>query len=241
MKRDLKVGVIVPTYNSKPTLEMLLETVSAQTYPNTFAYISDDASDDGTREFLGLRPTWYRTYAYYQDRGGWPVNTNRAAALAVADGCDAIQIAAADDFLRLDCIEKGVEALHGRDFVIPLSQQVGAENVVQRSQEGAVLADFRDWCPLIDKALIRKHVWEGVGGYSTDVTIPERPWGCAEDWEFWVKVFKAGFTNYTVVQHPTYYYVMHDQQLGRGRELVHEKTVEVIRRKHPDVWQGDAR
>lgn len=232
-----KVGVVVPARNALRTIECLLETVAAQTY-ECHAYIADDASDDGMRKFLEDRPTWYAQYQYFGERGGWPTSTNRAARMALADGCDVIQIAAADDFLRLDCIQRGVDAIYGRDFVIPLSQQVGEEDVVQRSAEHQTLRDFRDWCPLIDKAMIRKNVWEKVGGYSTDITVPERPWGCAEDWEFWIKVFKEGFTNYTVVQYPTYYYRMHPGQLGRGRQEVHDKTVAVIRRKHPDVWRA---
>lgn len=241
-----KVGVVVPARNALRTIELLLDTVSAQTYP-CGAYIADDASDDGMTEFLRDRPDWYAGYRLLDDRAGWPGATNAAASLAIADGCTLLQIAAADDFLRLDAIERLVGALGARnDFVVPVSQQIGEQGVKQVSEAGLELDDFaryhsehgKSWCKLIDKALIRSSVWSTVGGYSTDITIPDRPWGCAEDWDFWIKVFRAGFTSYTVLSDPVYYYVMHPGQLGRGREQVHELTVKALSDKYPDLPWG---
>lgn len=241
----MKVGVVVPARNALRTIETLLDTCRDQTYPCS-VYIADDASDDGMTQFLLDRPTWYRRLAVLSQQTGWPGATNAAAQLAIRDGCDAVQIAAADDFLRLDAIERLVAELPGRDFVVPVSQQVGEQGAKQVSQPDATIEMFCQpwgehagpWCPLIDKALIRSSVWSAVGGYSSDVTIPARPWGCAEDWEFWIKVFRAGFTSYAVVEPAVYYYVMHAGQLGRGRELVHDLTLAALRRKHPDLpWE----
>lgn len=230
----MRVGVAVPARNALRFIETMLTTVNAQTYPCA-AYIYDDASDDGMTQFLADRPTWYRDHVVGSVRLGWPGAVNKAAALALEDGCDAVFIAAADDFLRLDCIELCVRALARHDWVVPFSQQVGGENVVQASSPHATLADFAVWPPLTDKALFRRQVWETVGGYSTDVMVPGS-WGAAEDHEFWIKVFKAGFTDYGVVQDPVYYYRMHPDQLGAGRAAVHEQAMARIRAKHPDVF-----
>lgn len=230
----VKVGVAVPARNALRYIETLLTTITAQTYPCA-AYICDDASDDGMTQFLLDRPDWYRHMVRSDERLGWPGSMNRAASMAFADGCDAILVAAADDFLRLDCVEQCVRALQRHDWVIPYSQQVGAENVVQVSQEHITLADFAVWPPLTDKAMFRRHVWEGVGGYSTDVMVPGS-WGAAEDWEFWIKIWKAGFTDYGVIKSPLYYYRMHPEQLGLQRAAIHDQTIALIRAKHPDVW-----
>ncbi len=231
----MKVGVAIPAYNSLKWIEQLLTTVNAQTYPCD-AYIADDQSDDGMAEFLHDRPGWYRRMVRNPERLGWPGALNAAAALAFEDGCEAVFVAAADDFLRLDCIEKCAHALQHHDWVVPYLQQVGGQNVVQASQSNATLADFAVWPPLVDKAMFRRHVWETVGGYSADVLVPGS-YGAAEDWEFWIKVFKAGFTNFAVIEEPLYYYRMHDQQLGLERPAIHEQTVDLIRAKHPDVWR----
>lgn len=235
----MRVGVAVPARNALRTIEALLTTVNAQTYPCA-AYIYDDCSDDGMTDFLLARPGWYRDLVVgaakvEPRRLGWPGAVNAAAALALEDGCDAVFIAAADDLLRLDCVDKCVRALQRHDWVVPYSQQVGAENVVQASRPDVTLADFAVWPPLTDKALFRREVWEAVGGYPTDVTLPGS-WGCKEDWCFWIEVFKAGFTDYGVVTEPVYYYVMHEAQLHREDLDRTEQAVALIRAKHPDVW-----
>jgi len=230
----MKVGIAVPARNAVRYIETLLTTVNAQTYPCA-AYIVDDASDDGMTQFLRDRPGWYRRMARSEERLGWPRALNYAATLAFDDGCDALFVAAADDFLRLDCVEQCVRALQRHDWVVPYSQQVGAENVIQASQEHITLADFAVWPPLTDKAMFRREVWQAVGGYSTDIQVPGS-WGAAEDWEFWIKVWKAGFTDYTVIKDPLYYYRMHPEQLGLQRAAIHDQTIALIRAKHPDVW-----
>lgn len=248
MRQPYKVGVVIPARNAIRTIETLLDTIDAQTY-RCFAYVCDDASDDGMTKFLLDRRTWYRGYVRNEEQMGWPTSTNLAAKLAIDDGCDVLQIAAADDFLRLDAIERLVDRLPRNHFVLPVNQQVGGEGVKQVSESNATLEMFCQpwglhegpWPPLIDKAMIRSEVWQAVGGYSTDITIPERPWGCAEDWDFWIKVFKAGFNRYEVIREPVYYYVMHDGQLGRNRHLVHDQTLKVLKEKHHDLpWKDQA-
>lgn len=230
----MKVGVAVPARNAVRYIETLLTTINAQTHP-CGAYIYDDASDDGMTRFLLDRPTWYRSLRRGTRRAGWPTAVNQAAGAALNDGCDAVFIAAADDFLRLDCIDKCVRLLTQHDWVVPHSQQVGGENVVQVSSPNIVLADFARWPPLTDKALFRADVWQAVGGYSTDISLPGS-YGCKEDWEFWIKVWKAGYTDYGVVEEPVYYYRMHDSQLHRDDLDRTDQAVALIRAKHPDVW-----
>lgn len=232
----MKIGIALPARNVIPYIETCLTTINAQTHPCA-AYIVDDASDDGTYQFLRDRPQWYRRLARNDVRQGWPATLNAAAQLAIADGCDALFTANADDFFRLDCIEQCVRALTRHDWVVTHAQQVGGENVVQASRSNATLDDFAVWPPVVNYALIRAEVWQAVGGYSSDVTVPGS-YGAAEDWEFWIKVLKAGYTDYGVVTDPTYYYRMRPGQLHEQRAGIHDQTVALIRAKHPDLpWK----
>jgi len=233
----MKVGVVIPAHNAQPFIETLLATVNAQTYPCA-AYIVDDASTDGLAAFLKARPSWWRRFERSEQRRGWPAALNFAANLAILDGCDALFYCAADDFLRLDCIERCVRALARHDWVVPYAQQIGGENVVQASRAGATLADFALWPPVIDHALIHTHVWQAVRGYATDVTVPGS-WGAAEDWDFWIRVLKAGYGDYGVIEEPLYYHRVHPGQLSRGRAAIHQQTVELLAAKHPDVFAPD--
>lgn len=227
----MKVGIAIPAFNCRKYIEMCLTTLNAQTYPVSI-YIVDDASNDGLYEFLTNRPSWYTKLDQNTERCGWPYTLNKAAQLAIHDGCDAIFTMNADDFLRIDCIEKCVAALQDHDWCVVYAQQVGGENVVQISSEGATLDDFRDYPPLVNYALIPSHIWNEVGGYPTDASLPNS-WGYKEDYAFWIKIFKAGHINYAVIKEPVYYYVMHPNQLheeglnndrmAEARRLIMEK------------------
>jgi glycosyltransferase involved in cell wall biosynthesis len=234
----VKIGVIVPVRNSIQFIDECLTSITNQTYGNVSAYVADDLSDDGTYEWLLERPEKYGKLKRNSTRLGWPGNTNSAAKLALEDGCDAIYLAAADDYLHLSCIKILVTYMEelDLDWVVTNAQQVGNGIDVQACQPNPILADFKSWPPLIDKALFRREVWETVGGFSDDVTVPGS-WGAAEDWELWIKIFKAGFTNYRVLQELFYYYRMHDAQLWPYRAAIHKQTIELIKRKHPDVWE----
>lgn len=190
-------------------------------------YICDDASTDGTRAFLVDRPTWYTDICTHTERAGWPQSLNDAAQIAIKDGCDLLFTMNADDFLRLDCIEKSVEAIKDHDWVVVYAQQVGAANVIQASKEGATLEDFKIYPPLVNYALIPSALWQRVDGYPTDISLPNS-YGYKEDWGFWIKVFQSGHTNYAVVKEPVYYYLMHPGQLHESGLDRHEEAKRII-------------
>lgn len=230
----MRVGVLLPAYNVEPYLGEMLGSVARQTYP-ALGYVVDDASTDRTAELAGARLA-----ASHAARMGWPLTLNDCATAAIGDGCDAVFVANSDDWLREDCIERCVarlEADPGLSFCVVYAQQVGGLNTVQVSKRGAVLGDFREWPPMVNMALIRSEVWQAVGGYSTDTSLPGT-FGSAEDWDFWVSLFKLGLGRYEVVEEPVYFYRMREGQLHEESRRMerHGETVQLLARKHPDLW-----
>lgn len=230
----MKVGVAIPAYNARPYIETLLDTVRAQTHPCE-AYIVDDASTDGTAEFLGDRPSWYRQLATNDSRNGWPASLNYAAHLAIKGGCEAVMVMNADDFLRLDCVEKLLSALQDADAAVPYCQQIGGENVVQASAEHVSTADFLDHTPLVAHALVNASVWKELGGYDLAVNLPGLDAGYNE-WDFWARFHRAGF-RHQVVPEPLVYYRMHDGQLHRQTTARHDEAVALLYARHPELAQ----
>ena len=230
----MKVGVLLPAYNVGLYLGEMLGSVQRQTYACT-PYVVDDASADDTALVAGAA-----LRGAHQVRLGWPLTLNDCASAAIADGCDAVFVANSDDWLREDCIAQCVarlEADPGLSFCLVHAQQVGGANTVQVSKVGAVLGDFREWPPIVNMALIRSEAWEDAGGYSTDTSLPGT-YGSAEDWDFWVTMFKLGHYRYDVVQEPVYFYRMHDGQLHLESRRMdrHGETLSLLARKHPDLW-----
>ncbi len=238
----MKVGVIIPVRNARPWIEEMLTSIQAQTHP-AGAYLAEDRSDDGTYEWLREHPGLWAGMRRNRKRLGWSGGLNAAAALALDDGCDAVFTASADDRLHSECIARCVAALEadgGRDFVIPYAQQFGEADHVQASLPDATLADFAVWPPLIDKGLFPRATWETVDGYSPKATLPGS-YGSAEDWEFWIRVWKAGLTRYAVVETPLYFVRVHPGQLSGNRSEWHAASVELYRSLHPDLpWTDDS-
>jgi GT2 family glycosyltransferase len=238
----VKIGVIIPARNALPYLREMLDSVQAQTHP-AHAYIAEDRSTDGTHEWLREHPDLYAGMRRNRKRLGWAGSLNAAAALALDDGCDALFTASADDRLHPECIARCAAVLGadgGRDFVVPWAQQFGEADHVQASLPDAGLDDLVRWPPLIDKALIRREVWEQVAGYSAKAT-PPGTFGTAEDWDWWIRVWKAGLTRYAVVETPLYFVRVHPGQLSNARGDSHAATVDLLRKLHPDLpWPEDA-
>jgi GT2 family glycosyltransferase len=230
--------------NALCTVETCLTTIRDQLGVTELkgAYIVDDASTDGTSEFLADRPDWYARMERLPERRGWPAALNRAAELAIGDGCTSLMVANADDFLRLDCIYRCYRALDrgGVKMVVPLVQQIGGENVVQRSLDGATLGDFRDHTPIVAFAMIRAEAWAHLGGYATDVNLPPdengAPMAGHNEMDFYIRFLKAGYT-YSVLTElgPLVYYRMHEGQLHRSIVRRHAEALRLIHRKHPEV------
>jgi GT2 family glycosyltransferase len=238
----VKVGVIIPARNAGKWIEDMLISIQAQTH-SARAYIAEDCGTDGTYTWLRRRPDLWAGLRRNRKRLGWAGSLNAAAKLALDDGCDAIFTASADDHLHPECIARCVSALGadgGRDFVIPHARQFGEADHVQASLPDAGLDDLVRWPPLIDKGLFRRETWETVGGYSAKATLPGT-YGTAEDWDFWIRIWKAGLTRYAVVEQPLYLVRVHPGQLSDTRGEYHAATVELLRKLHPDLpWPDDA-
>lgn len=229
-----KVGVCVPVRNSIRWVENLVRSVEAQTYRGPIRiYAVDDCSTDGTWRFMSYR--WADTHCMvFNDRRlGWPRTLNRAVWHAIQDQCSWVFLANADDWLRLDCIERCVAAAPGYDWVNCDGQQVGGLDIVMESATDPPLSAFADHTPLPSFGLVSAAAWDAVGGYSDDIAVPGMSAGY-EDLEFWVKLIKAGYHG-TRVPEPLYYYRIHDQQLSRETTARHREAIAAVRRKHPEL------
>lgn len=234
----MKVGVAIPAYNEVHTIGRCLDSVRAQTH-QARAYVAVDASTDGTLELLQHHPQWWAGLTWLPERSGWPTALNAAAELAINDGCDAVMVMNADDYMRADAVERLSVALEGHDWALPYAQQVGAENAIQvpLKRFPLTLRDFSGpHCPIIVFGLIRARVWQDLGGYATDVSLPGS-YGYNEDWDFWIRAFKAGYGSGAIVREPLLFYVMSDKQLHKQGLHRHAEARALIMAKHPDVFE----
>lgn len=118
MARQPLVSIIVPVYKVEPYLRRCVDSVLAQTYPNTEVILVDDGSPDGCPAICDeYAAADSRVSVIHQANGG--LSAARNAALDVARG-EWVYFVDSDDWVEPDiieaCIEKVVE--HGVDMVV---------------------------------------------------------------------------------------------------------------------------
>ena len=104
------VAVVTPVYNGEAHLEETLQSVQAQTYPNTIHVILDNASSDRTAEIIdqfrdGRVPLKvFRNETTLPQRENW----NEAFRLVPSD-VTYLRLLCADDTITPDCVEETVK------------------------------------------------------------------------------------------------------------------------------------
>lgn len=64
------VSVIIPTFNRRQWIGECLDSVMNQTYPNVEIIVVDDASSDGTAEWIGSQPQYAKVKVHVQPQNG---------------------------------------------------------------------------------------------------------------------------------------------------------------------------
>ncbi|MFL7011093.1 glycosyltransferase family 2 protein [Enterovibrio norvegicus] len=85
MQQKLKISIAVPTYNRLELLKETLESVLCQTYRNIEIIISDNASTDGTKEYLESLDDQRIVINYNQDNLGMVGNWDKCLELATGE------------------------------------------------------------------------------------------------------------------------------------------------------------
>ncbi len=133
-----KLSIIIPVYNERRTIERILDRVEHALMPGweREIIVVDDGSTDGTREFLGSRPT-IKVILHEKNGGkGTAVRTGLAAAMG-----DFVLIQDADlEYDPEDIARLLAEVDAGRADVV-----YGSRNLRPREREGAYIPRMGVW------------------------------------------------------------------------------------------------
>src|SRR6266516_2106144 len=98
------VSIIIPVYNDERYLRRSLDSILAQTYPNTEVIVLDDASTDGTPEIIAEYGNQIRSHRQARNRG---IFGNMNDGIAMAQG-EFIAIYHSDDVYDQRIVEREV-------------------------------------------------------------------------------------------------------------------------------------
>lgn len=190
------VAIVVPCYESGPTLVEAIDSALAQTYPSVEVTVVDDGSRD--RETLRVLDELDPRVRVIRQENAGPAAA-RNTAIASTD---------AEFVLPLDA----------DDRLAPRAAEIGARHLTDDADAGIVSGSVRLFgdqegirrCEFtgIDSMLLgtkipmcstfRRRDWAEVGGYPTEIHR-------GEDWAFWMRILRLG-RSVTVVEDVCYEY-----------------------------------
>jgi glycosyltransferase involved in cell wall biosynthesis len=177
----ITVSVICPAHNRRHLIGGTLRSLLSQTRPADEIIVVDDASTDGTADFVRSFAPGVRVIALPQNRGPGGA---RNAGLREATGSHVIFFdsddLASDDFIaaRVECVEQtGADIVYGPWTPVWIDGRrcehdgyVRQSRAVPRAPTSAFL---RGWVLFVPNCLIRRTVLEEVGGYPEAIRTGE--------------------------------------------------------------------
>ena len=109
-----KVSILLPTYNRKAVLDRALQSIFSQTYSDYKIIIIDDASSDGTADWLQTTYPDLQLIAFDHNQGA---SAARNAGIRAAQG-EIIAFLDSDDQWHCQYLEKQVQALAGQPTAV---------------------------------------------------------------------------------------------------------------------------
>lgn len=220
-----RVSIIITSYNYGRFLSAAIESALHQTYPDCEIIVVDDGSTDGSLEVAAS----YSVRLLKRQHEG--LAKAMLAGVQEATG-EYIVVLNSDDVLHPTYVEQTIATLDGRHsaFVYTGAYLFGPHVPVPGrglrlrarpfSERRLLQANF-----IVAAALVPRHLVLKVQGY--DATLP-----ALEDWDFWIRIVKAGGHGIPL-DLPLYYYRQHSKtsRNRRGRSRLANIRKE-IRKKH---------
>lgn len=190
IRRSGLISVIIPCFNAGNYIEEAVQSAINQSYANVELLVVDDGSTDRSREILTSLAADHgdrMTILHQNNKGPYPA---RNLALRHARG-EYIAFLDADDYWRLDCLEKLHSALVSSDAVLAYCgwQNIGLDGPASKpyippdyefeSKLESFLSGASPWP--IHAALIRRDILETAGGFSEEYPT-------CMDYDLWLRV-----------------------------------------------------
>ncbi len=186
-----RVTVAISLYNYEQYIIECLESTKSQTISDLDLIIVDDCSTDGSPELVGKwlveNGNRFTKYLLIRHKVSEGLSNTRNSGFAYAR-TEYVFVLDADNLLYPRCLERLIAALDNCDasfaycYLEKFGNAIGLKNT--RAWDPATLQHGNTIDAMV---LLRKSVWEKVGGYSTDEVIQLG----FEDFDLWFRIARA--------------------------------------------------
>lgn len=229
-----KVSVIIPCYKQAQYLGEAIQSIFEQTYQNWECIIVNDGSPDDTENVAREWCLKDARFKYlYKENGG--LSSARNSGIQESIG-EYILTLDADDKYDTTFIEKALVILKKSKKTGIVSSWVCRFSENNRFElikpNGSILKDFLFSNAAIGTSLFRKECWANVGGYDEEMRSGY------EDWEFYIRVCKAGWDVF-IIQEPLFFYRQHIISMRTIALNNYDKKIKkYIYLKHKELYIG---
>ena len=220
-----KVSVIIPCYNSGKTIEQTVKSIEKQTWSNIELIIVNDGSDDDYT--LNVLSKFKNAKIIYQKNSG--LSSARNKGLANAKG-NYVFFLDADDWIEIDAISKMMECMKYSNSSI-----LFPDTILEDERKGLRKKNYNFFEQLFINHipycfLIEKKIFEKVGNYDEEMKVGY------EDWEFNIRLAKAGLFPKRIEQPLFHYRVSKYGMLNSISKKNHFDTFDYIKKKHLEIY-----
>lgn len=209
-----EVTIIIPCYNQAHWLPEAIESALAQTIQCDIIVVND-GSPDNTSEVAKQYPVTL----IEKENGG--LSSARNAGIKEAK-TKWILTLDADDKIAPDFIEKCLQV--DADIIGTGQQEFGDSNEKHLFNHEPTHQDFIRNNQINCCSLYKHEIWEKIGGYDEEMKLGY------EDWDFWLRATKAGYTVKTIPEY-LFYYRKHGTSMVTNAIKNHDKIKSYMLKK----------
>jgi glycosyltransferase involved in cell wall biosynthesis len=229
-----KVSCIVPCYKYAKYLPECIESLVTQTYKLHEIIIVSDGSPDNTKEVAeDLIKKYPESNIIFIEKENGGLSSARNVGITRATG-DLITSVDADDKLIPGGIEEHVKLITGDRVVAQCAlMEFGMRHAVMTPSENTSLERVMQANTMYCNILFPKSAWLEVGGYDESETMRAG----YEDWEFNIRLLKAGYkvntSDFIALR-----YRVHDNQMTQATaHPQRQKLYKYIYDKHRELYE----
>ncbi|WP_299291061.1 glycosyltransferase family A protein [uncultured Mucilaginibacter sp.] len=229
----IDISVIIPCYNSGKYLTEAIESVEA--YEGIYSYeiiiINDGSTESKTIALLNKLAANTNFIIIHQENKGpaaarnTGVKNSKGKHLLFLDSDNKIRTEYIDKGIEVLSIYKNVGVVYGNPFFY--GESTGRNFIPKEfSLKTILFANYIDTC-----TVIRRKVWEDVGGFDEDRELSQ------EDWEFWIRVGKTNWKFYHINEILFEYRVRNDSHVTSSySKAEYRKLLKYVYTKHMDLF-----
>lgn len=226
---NLLVSIIIPCYNYSRFIKDAIDSALNQTYENIEIIIVNDGSTDNSADVINTYlPNSKIVYIEQKNSG---VSAARNNGIAIAAG-DWILMLDADDCISPDYVKDAVELIENDCTIVNSSSTFTDKNLTPTGKVWFSNYVNHVWTDLLKEnimpvtGLFSKNKWKECGGY--DSAIPG-----ADDWEFWINMFKHGcFVKFLSPKKTYFKYRKHEISMEDSNNIRINEIYNFILNKH---------